>query len=116
MNRDEAPRASADALLAEAEREGRGRLRLFLGAAPGVGKTFAMLQAARAAAGAGRSVLVGIVETHGRADTEAMVADLEILPRRRVPYRGRLVAEFDLDAAAPAPADTVPTASASPAG
>ncbi|MBB3996980.1 sensor histidine kinase [Aureimonas pseudogalii] len=99
MNRDEAPRASADALLAEAGREGRGRLRLFLGAAPGVGKTFAMLQTARAAAGAGRAVLVGIVETHGRADTEAMVADLEILPRRRVPYRGRLVAELDIDAA-----------------
>ncbi|WAJ27246.1 sensor histidine kinase [Antarcticirhabdus aurantiaca] len=99
MTKDDAPRASPDALLAEASREGRGRLRLFLGAAPGVGKTYAMLQAARAAKAAGRDVLVGIVETHGRADTEAMVADLEILPRARIPYRGRLVSEFDLEAA-----------------
>ncbi|UIJ72070.1 sensor histidine kinase KdpD [Aurantimonas sp. HBX-1] len=96
---DDAPRASADALLAHAEREGRGRLRLFLGAAPGVGKTFAMLQAARGAKAAGRDVLVGVVETHGRADTEAMIAGLEVLPRQLVPYKGRLVAEFDIDAA-----------------
>ncbi|KQT83886.1 sensor histidine kinase KdpD [Aurantimonas sp. Leaf443] len=96
---DDAPRASPDALLADAEREGRGRLRLFLGAAPGVGKTYAMLGAARAARAGGRDVLVGIVETHGRADTEAMVADLEVLPRKSIPYKGRLVPEFDIDAA-----------------
>ncbi|MBB3950850.1 sensor histidine kinase [Aureimonas jatrophae] len=96
---DDAPRASPDALLAHAEREGRGKLRLFLGAAPGVGKTYAMLGAARAARAGGRDVLVGIVETHGRADTEAMVADLEVLPRKPIPYRGRLVPEFDIDAA-----------------
>lgn len=96
---DDAPRASPDALLAHAEREGRGKLRLFLGAAPGVGKTYAMLGAARAARAGGRDVLVGIVETHGRADTEAMVADLEVLPRKSIPYRGRLVPEFDIDAA-----------------
>ncbi|WP_182086399.1 sensor histidine kinase KdpD [Aureimonas sp. ME7] len=99
MIQDDAPRASPDALLGQAERAGRGKLRLFLGAAPGVGKTYAMLGAARAAKAGGRGVLVGIVETHGRADTEAMVADLEVLPRRLVPYKGRLVAEFDLDAA-----------------
>ncbi|WP_279482429.1 sensor histidine kinase KdpD [Aureimonas sp. SK2] len=99
MIQDDAPRASPDALLGQAEREGRGKLRLFLGAAPGVGKTYAMLQAARAARAGGRDVLVGIVETHGRADTQAMVADLEVLPRRLVPYKGRLVPEFDLDAA-----------------
>ncbi|WP_156419311.1 DUF4118 domain-containing protein, partial [Aureimonas sp. AU12] len=99
MTRDETPRASADALLAHAEREGRGKLRLFLGAAPGVGKTFAMLQAARAAKRAGRDVLLGLVETHGRAETEAMIADLEVLPRKGVPYRGRLVPEFDIDVA-----------------
>lgn len=98
-HRPDAPRASADALLADAEREGRGRLRLFLGAAPGVGKTFAMLQAARAEAAAGRDVLLGIVETHGRRETEAMTAGLTLLPRRGVPYKGRLVPEFDLDAA-----------------
>ncbi len=99
MTKGEAPRASADALLAHAEREGRGRLRLFLGAAPGVGKTFAMLQAAHGAAAAGREVLVGVVETHGRAETEALTRGLELLPRRPVPYKGRLVPEFDLDAA-----------------
>ncbi|KAB0681364.1 sensor histidine kinase [Aureimonas leprariae] len=97
--KDDAPRASPEALLAHAAREERGRLRLFLGAAPGVGKTFAMLQAARGAKAAGRDVLVGIVETHGRADTQAMVADLELLPRKRIPYKGRLIGEFDLDAA-----------------
>ncbi len=99
MIKGDGPRASADALLAGAEREGRGRLRLFLGAAPGVGKTFAMLQAAHGAAGAGRGVLVGIVETHGRAETEAMLAGLEVLPRKSIPYKGRLVPEFDIDAA-----------------
>ncbi|KQQ90306.1 sensor histidine kinase KdpD [Aureimonas sp. Leaf324] len=99
MIKGDGPRASADALLAGAEREGRGRLRLFLGAAPGVGKTFAMLQAAHGAAGTGRGVLVGIVETHGRAETEAMLAGLEVLPRKSIPYKGRLVPEFDIDAA-----------------
>ncbi|ALN73490.1 sensor histidine kinase KdpD [Aureimonas sp. AU20] len=94
-----AARPSADALLAHAEREGRGKLRLFLGAAPGVGKTFAMLQAARAAKAAGRDVLVGIVETHGRAETQAMIADLELLPRKGISYKGRLVPELDIDAA-----------------
>lgn len=93
------PRASPDALLALAEREGRGKLRVFLGAAPGVGKTFAMLQAARAAVDGGQEVVVGIVETHGRRETEAQIQRLEVLPRAQVPYRGRLVQEFDLDAA-----------------
>lgn len=99
MNRDEAPRACADALLAHAEREGRGKLRLFLGAAPGVGKTFAMLQAARAAAATGRDVLIGVVETHGRRDTEALLDGLALLPRKGIPYKGRIVPEFDIDAA-----------------
>ncbi|WP_181701553.1 sensor histidine kinase [Chthonobacter albigriseus] len=93
------PRASPDALLALAEREGRGKLRVFLGAAPGVGKTFAMLQAARAATEGGEEVVVGIVETHGRRETEALVRRLEVLPRAQIPYRGRLVPEFDVDAA-----------------
>ncbi|WP_084408807.1 sensor histidine kinase [Fulvimarina manganoxydans] len=99
MSDHDAPRASPDALLDQAEREGRGKLRMFLGAAPGVGKTYAMLQAARAERAGGRDVLVGIVETHGRADTEAMIADLEVLPRRLIPYKGRLVPELDLDEA-----------------
>ncbi len=93
------PRASPDALLALAGREGRGKLRVFLGAAPGVGKTFAMLQAARAAADGGTDVVVGIVETHGRRETEALVGGLEVMARAQIPYRGRLVTEFDLDAA-----------------
>ncbi len=99
MNQDDAPRACPEALLGEAEREGRGRLRLFLGAAPGVGKTYAMLAAARAAQHGGREVLVGVVEAHGRAETEAMAAGLDSLPRASIPYRGRLVPEFDLDGA-----------------
>jgi two-component system sensor histidine kinase KdpD len=99
MSPDEMPRASPDALLAAAEREARGKLRIFLGAAPGVGKTYAMLSAARAAKAAGRDVVVGIVETHGRAETEALVQGLDVLPRTGIAYRGRLVPEFDLEAA-----------------
>lgn len=93
------PRASPEALLARAGREERGRLRVFLGAAPGVGKTFAMLQAARAARASGREVVIGIVETHGRQETEALVEGFEILPRAALAYRGRAVDEFDVDAA-----------------
>lgn len=69
MSNEATPRASPDALLAAAEREMRGKLRIFLGAAPGVWKTFAMLQAARAAKAGGLDVVVGLVETHGRAET-----------------------------------------------
>jgi two-component system, OmpR family, sensor histidine kinase KdpD len=94
-----APRADPDALLAIAAKEGRGRLKVFLGASPGVGKTFSMLTAAREAKAAGRDVAVGLVETHGRRETEALLADFEILPRRSIAYRNRWVPEFDLDAA-----------------
>lgn len=99
MTLDDKPRASPEALLAIAEREGRGKLRVFLGAAPGVGKTFAMLQAARAAKASGADVVVGIVETHGRRETEVAMEGLEVLPRRSIPYRGHLVPEFDLEGA-----------------
>jgi two-component system sensor histidine kinase KdpD len=99
MPADAPLRASPDALIAAAEREGRGSLRIFLGAAPGVGKTYAMLQAAKAAKADGTDVVVGLVETHGRAETEAMVAGLESIAKKGVPYRGRLVPEFDVDAA-----------------
>jgi len=92
-------RASPDALLALAGKEGRGHLKIFLGASPGVGKTFAMLGNARAAKAEGRDVVVGLVETHGRADTEALLAGLEILPRRATVYRNRVGDEFDVDAA-----------------
>jgi two-component system sensor histidine kinase KdpD len=83
----------------EQVRQQRGKLTLFFGAAPGVGKTYAMLEAARAAVAEGRRVLVGIVETHGRFETAALLNGLEVLPRREVAYRGVVVEEFDLDAA-----------------
>ena len=92
-------RPDPDALLALAEKGKRGRLLVFIGAAPGVGKTFAMLQRARAVKQEGVDVVVGYVETHGRAETEALTRDLEILPRRVVDYQGQKIEEFDLDAA-----------------
>lgn len=91
-------RPEPEALLAEANREGRGRLKIFLGAAPGVGKTYAMLEAARIRLNEGIDVVVGVVETHGRAETERLVAGLEIQPRARLFYRGRAMPELDLDA------------------
>lgn len=91
-------RPSPDALLAAAQSEGRGRLKIFLGAAPGVGKTYAMLQAARAKLNDGVDVVIGIVETHGRRETEALVKGFELLPRRRAEYKGRTLDEMDLDA------------------
>jgi len=92
-------RASPDALLTLANKEARGRLKIFLGAAPGVGKTYAMLSAARSAADEGREVVVGLVETHGRRETEALLDGFDILPRKPVVYRNQVVKEFDLDAA-----------------
>lgn len=91
-------RPDPEALLPEARREGRGRLKIFLGAAPGVGKTWAMLKAAQARAAEGAAVLIGVVETHGRAETEAMVRDLPVLPRRPFHHAGRILHEMDLDA------------------
>ncbi|MFC7477714.1 ATP-binding protein [Dankookia sp. GCM10030260] len=92
-------RPDPDALLALARREGRGRLKVFLGAAPGVGKTMEMLAGARRRQAGGAEVLVGIVETHGRAETAAAVGDLPVLPRIRIAYRGQALEEFDLDGA-----------------
>jgi two-component system sensor histidine kinase KdpD len=92
-------RPSPDALLHAAhEAGGRGRLKIFLGAAPGVGKTYEMLQNARARQREGADVVVGIVETHGRADTMALVEGLELVPRRVLDYKGRVLDEMDLDA------------------
>jgi two-component system, OmpR family, sensor histidine kinase KdpD len=95
----EPPRASPDALLTLANREGRGRLKIFLGAAPGVGKTYAMLQAGQAERDGGTDTVIGLVETHGRPETQELLYGFEILPRLSIPYRGRMVQEFDLDAA-----------------
>jgi two-component system sensor histidine kinase KdpD len=96
-------RPDPETLLARAKeeeaRKTRGRLKLFFGAAAGVGKTFAMLEAARELEAAGVDVVVGYVETHGRAETETLLEGLEILPPRLVPYRGTVLKEFDLDAA-----------------
>ncbi|MDW8399534.1 MAG: sensor histidine kinase KdpD, partial [Acetobacteraceae bacterium] len=93
------PRPDPDALLALAAKEERGRLKVFLGAAPGVGKTWEMLAEARRREASGADVLVGIVETHGRAETQAQLGGLPILPRRRITYREQTLEEFDLDAA-----------------
>ncbi len=84
---------------AEEERSVQGKLKIFFGAAPGVGKTYAMLEAAREKHADRTDVLVGYVETHGRRETEALLEGLEILPRRNVEYRGTILKEFDLDAA-----------------
>jgi two-component system sensor histidine kinase KdpD len=92
-------RASADALLALTQKEHRGRLKIFLGAAPGVGKTYAMLSAGRAAKADGRDVAIGLVETHGRRETEALVEGFEIIPRKPVVYVNRILSEFDIDKA-----------------
>ncbi|MDX7951744.1 sensor histidine kinase KdpD [Lichenihabitans sp. Uapishka_5] len=92
-------RRDPDRLLAAARRDERGHLKIFLGAAPGVGKTYAMLSNAKRLKLAHLDVVVGLVETHGRAETEALIDGLEVLPRRAMPYHGRDLAEFDLDAA-----------------
>ncbi len=91
-------RPSADALLTAAGQAGRGRLKVFLGAAPGVGKTYEMLTAARARQKEGVDVVVGVVETHGRQETQALLEGLEVIPRRGIEYKGRILEEMDLDA------------------
>ncbi len=97
---DSEQRPSPEALLEAARREERrvGKLRIFVGAAPGVGKTYEMLLQAQARKKDGYDVVVGIVETHGRRETEALLAGLEIVPRRRLPYKGQTLDEMDLDA------------------
>src|SRR2546430_8149394 len=100
QSRDPEKRPSPDALLDAARRESdqAGRLKIFVGAAPGVGKTYEMLQSARAKLKAGVDVVVGVVETHGRPDTEALLQGLEILSRKRIGYKDQTNEEMDLDA------------------
>ncbi len=98
----ESLRPNPDDLLARVQaverQASRGKVRIFLGYAAGVGKTFAMLEAARQRQGEGVEVVVGVVETHGRAETEVLLNDLEVIPRRQVDYRGAHLAEMDVDA------------------
>jgi len=94
----DASRPSPDALLENANREGRGRLKIFLGAAPGVGKTYEMLMSGRARRTDGVDVVIGVVETHGRRETEALLDGFEIIPRASIPYKGQTLEEMDLDA------------------
>src|ERR1700712_4379928 len=98
--RDSEQRPSPEALLEAARREESraGKLKIFVGAAPGVGKTYEMLQSAHARIKAGADVVVGVVETHGRAETEALLAGLEVLPRKRLAYKEQALWELDLDA------------------
>ncbi|NVB85726.1 MAG: sensor histidine kinase KdpD [Kofleriaceae bacterium] len=103
MTDDRDDRPDPDALLAsmkaEESRATRARLKIFFGAAPGVGKTYAMLQEARRAREEGDDVVIGIVETHGRAETQELVAGVPELPRRIIEHRGVKLAELDIDAA-----------------
>jgi two-component system sensor histidine kinase KdpD len=91
-------RPTADALLERIKAQDRARLRIYVGAAPGVGKTYEMLQEAHALRSRGLDVVVGFVESYGRRDTEAQVKDLEVIPRRKVSYRGVTMEEMDVDA------------------
>ncbi len=98
MNRPD-PDQLLDKLQRDEEKQRRGQLKIFFGASAGVGKTYAMLQAARQRLQDGVDVVVGIVETHGRGETAALLDGLDVLPLARIEYRGRTLAEFDLDGA-----------------
>lgn len=98
--RDLQQRPSPEALLEAARREESrvGKLKIFVGAAPGVGKTFEMLQTAQARKRDGYDIVVGVVETHGRRETQALLEGLDVVPRRRLEYKGQWLEEMDLDA------------------
>src|SRR5471032_2414924 len=100
QRRDLDKRPSPEALLAAARREESrvGKLKIFVGAAPGVGKTYEMLQQARARSKDGYDIVIGVVETHGRKETEVLLEGLDVIPRRRLEYKGQWLEEMDLDA------------------
>jgi two-component system sensor histidine kinase KdpD len=103
MNPGHDQRPDPDALLAQVQaqerRAARGKLRIYFGASAGVGKTYAMLAAARKLQADGNHVLVGVVETHGRVETAALLEGLNVLPPKTIAYRGKTISEFDIDAA-----------------
>ena len=94
----DAVRPSAEQLLERIKQQDRAKLRVYIGAAPGVGKTYSMLEDARALETRGVDVVIGLVETYGRAETEAQIGGLEIIPRRKIPYKGVEIEEMDVDA------------------
>jgi two-component system, OmpR family, sensor histidine kinase KdpD len=91
-------RPSPEALLAQTAKESRGRLKVFLGAAPGVGKTYEMLTQARQRRLEGIDTVIGVVETHGRIETDLLTKGFETIPKKRLAYKGRVLAEMDIDA------------------
>ena len=93
-----AERPSAEQLLERLKTQDRARLRVYIGAAPGVGKTYSLLQDAHVLRREGLDIVIGLIETYGRQDTEAQIGDLEVVPRRRVDYRSVVLEEMDLDA------------------
>ena len=98
MAQEESTRPDPDTLLQEAKQETKGKLKIFLGAAPGVGKTYAMLLAGKRLLAEGVDVVVGVVETHGRRETQSLLADLPVVPLKTITYRERTFQEMDLDA------------------
>ena len=96
---DEPMRPDPDRLLEQTAEAHRGKLKIFFGACAGVGKTFAMLTEAQRLRAQGLDILIGVVETHGRKETAALLTGLATQPPQRISHRGRLVTEFDLDAA-----------------
>ncbi|HSY28928.1 MAG TPA: two-component system sensor histidine kinase KdbD, partial [Burkholderiaceae bacterium] len=98
---DSDQRPDPDALLAKVQAQerqaARGKLRIYFGASAGVGKTYAMLSAARKLQSDGHDVLVGVVETHGRTETASQLEGLHLLPPKLIEYRGKTITEFDID-------------------
>jgi two-component system, OmpR family, sensor histidine kinase KdpD len=99
MHSEEPRRPDPEALLAAANKARRGRLKVFLGMAPGVGKTYEMLRTARRRKAEGEDMVIGVVESHGRRETESLLRGLEVLPRKPIEYKGRALMEFDIDGA-----------------
>ena len=97
MANNEPDRPHPEALLSELKKAKRGRLKIFLGAAPGVGKTYAMLEATQRRLKEGTDLIVGMLETHGRAETELLLDGLDVLPRKQIIYRDRIFYEMDID-------------------